>query len=138
MEYPLLDDITCPQELFEILTVSDRYEILDLANMASEALERLTITREDVIFTATVAKRFKQMYEDESNKLLVKCLKFIYDTTHGGGDIFALITKTNESFPDSSLDILQEMKIAANEIFHLSGLSEIFGWGVHYYLFFKV
>ena len=100
-----LDNVTCPQKIFEVLALADRYEILDLKTMASDALEKLAITRENMIFTATVANNYKIGFNEVSTKLMVKCLKFLYDTTNGAGDIGALIVNTEENFPGASLDI---------------------------------
>ena len=83
-----LNHLGCPQKLFELLTVAQKYQILNLTTMTSDALESLTVIRENVIFTATVAKNFKTAFDDVSTKLLVKCLKFFFDTTSGAGDIY--------------------------------------------------
>ena len=49
--------------------------------MTSDALESLAITRENMIFTTTVAKNYKELFDDLSSKLT---LKFLFDTTSGG------------------------------------------------------
>ena len=49
--------------------------------MTSDALESLAITRENIIFTITVAKNYKEVFDDLSSKLT---LKFLFDTTSGG------------------------------------------------------
>ena len=120
-----LDNITCPQKLFELLTLADRYQILDLKTLATEALSNLALTRENMIFTATVAKQYKPAFEDVSTRLMVKCLKFLYDTTTGVGDIGALIMETEQSFPGASLDILRELISAGNETLQLPGIFAI-------------
>ena len=91
-----LYNISCAQGLFELLSVADRYEILNLATIASYALDTLPINKGNVVFVATVAKKYKRMYEDKSREVLVRCLKFVYDTTLG--DIFALISSTRQNF----------------------------------------
>ena len=45
-----LDQIGCPQKLFELLTLADKYQILTLATITSDALGSLAITRENMIF----------------------------------------------------------------------------------------
>ena len=121
-----LDNITsCPQKLFELLALADRYQILDLKTLATEALSNLALTRENMIFTATVAKHYKPAFEDVSTRLMVKCLKFLYDTTTGVGDIGALIRETEQSFPGASLDILRELISAGNETLQLPGIFAI-------------
>ena len=94
--FSTLYNISCAQVLFELLSVAGRYEILNLANIASYALETLPINKGNVAFVATVAKKYKRMYEDKSREVLVRCLKFVYDTTLG--DIFALISSTRQNF----------------------------------------
>ena len=54
-----LDDIRCPQKLFELLLLSDMYEILSLKTLTSNALETLPIAIGNMIFVATVAKNYK-------------------------------------------------------------------------------
>ena len=104
-----LDHIGCPQKLFELLTVATKYQILNLATLTSDVLESLAITRENMIFTASVAKNYKMAFDELSTKLMVKCLKFLFDTTSGAGDICALIQETVDNFPGASFDILPEL-----------------------------
>ena len=117
-----LNDVQCPQKLFELLDLAERYEIQNLATMTSDALKSLTITRANMIFTATVAKNYKVVFGDTSTKLLVRCLKFLYDTTSGAGDIFALIKETEEIFPDANLEILRELINVGSVFLQLPGI----------------
>ena len=117
-----LDHIGCPQKLFELLILANKYQIMSLAAMTSDALGRLTITRENMIFTATVAKNYKEAFDDVSTKVLVKCLKFLFDTTSGAGDILSLIKETVEHFPGASLDILRELMDVGNATLQLPGI----------------
>ena len=120
-----LNQISCPQKIFELLTLVNKYQILSLATlctMAWDALNNLFITRENMIFTATVAKNYKKTFDDVSNKVLVKCLKFLFDTTNGAGDIFALIKKTVDNFPGANLDILHELMDVGNTALQLPGM----------------
>ena len=82
-----LDNVGCPQKLFELLELAERYEIPNLKAMTSSALETLDISRENMIFAATVAKNYKQTFGDLSNKVLFKCLEFLFESTNGAGDI---------------------------------------------------
>jgi len=116
-----LDQISCPQKLFELLTLANKYQIMSLAAMTSDALGSLAITRENMIFTATVAKNYKEAFDDVSTKVLVKCLKFLFDTTSGAGDILSLIKETVEHFPGASLDILRELMDVGNATLQLPG-----------------
>ena len=115
-----LTDISCPQKLFELLTVADKYEILSLKTLAVDALGSLSISNENMIFVVTVAKNYKLMFEDVSTKLLLKCLKFI--KTGGGQDTFTLISETKKNFPDASFDVLHELINVGNETLQLTGV----------------
>ena len=117
-----LHNIRCPQKLFELLALANKYQILDLATITSEALGSLTITRENMIFSATVAKNYKRIFEDVSTKLSLRCLKFLFDTTHGAGDICDLVEATEENFPGANLDILRELISVRNATLLLPGI----------------
>ena len=113
-----LDHIRCPQKLFELLSLATQDQIWKLA----DALEGLTITTESMIFTATVAKNHKGSFDEISNKLTVKCIKFLIDTTSGGGDICTLIKETVNNFPEANPDILWEVVEVGTATLQLSGI----------------
>ena len=117
-----LHSIRCPQKLFELLAVANKYQILDLVTSTSEALGSLMITRENMVFAATVANNYKQIFEDVSTKLSLRCLKFLYDTTRGGRDICDLIEATDKNFPGANLDILRELINVRNATLLLPGI----------------
>ena len=116
--------INCPQKLFELLTVADRYEILSLKTLTSDALGSLLISNENLIFTATVAKNYNLLFEDVTHKLLLRCLNWI----KGGGirDTATLISETKKNFPDASLDVLYELLNVDKETFRLPPLPGVF------------
>ena len=116
--------INCPQKLFELLTVADRYEILSLKTLTSDALGSLLISNENLIFTATVAKNYNLLFEDVTHKLLLRCLYWI----KGGGvrDTATLISETKKNFPDASLDVLYELLNVDKETFRLPPLPGVF------------
>ena len=89
-----LNHVGCPQKLFELLTLATRYQILDLAKLTSEELEKLPLTKGTLIFAATVANNYKNAFDDLSTKLMMRCLKFFLDTTIGGGEVLALMRAT--------------------------------------------
>ena len=105
----------CPQKLFELLELAERYQVLDLKNVANEALKNLVVTRENMIFAATVASNYKVAFEDTSLTLSMKCLKFLHTTTKDSEDVFDLIEDTMNNFPEASLDILLELKKVKDE-----------------------
>ena len=53
-------------------------------------------------------------------KLLLKCLKFLYDST--GSEVCALIKDTKENFPEASLDILNELIEVGSATFKVQGI----------------
>ena len=114
-----LFDIRCPQKLFELLTVADKYQIMSLKTLAVDALGSLEISNENLIYAATVAKNYKLLFEDVSKKLLLKCLQFI--KTGDGRDTFTLISETKKNFPDASFDVLHELINVGNETLQLPG-----------------
>ena len=83
-----------PQKLFELLKLATRYQILALAKLTSEELEKLPLTKGTLIFAATVANNYKNAFDDLSTKLMMRCLKFFLDTTIGGGEVLALMRAT--------------------------------------------
>ena len=117
-----LGAISCPQELLEVHELAHKYQLLGLKEMTNRALDTLVITRENMIFTATIAGKYKDTeFEDICKKLLMRCLKFLYDTTSGAPDMVALIQKTKESFPDADLNILSELINVGNVELGLQG-----------------
>ena len=114
--------ISCPQELIEVHELANRYQILGLKDMTDRALDTLVITRDNMIFTASIAEKYKNTeFEEISKKLQMRCLKFLYDTTSGAHDMVALIQKTKESFPDADLNILCELINLGNVELGLQG-----------------
>ena len=106
-----LSQISCPQKLFELLALptATKYQIWKFTTLTSEALKSLTITRESLIFTATVAKNNKAAFEDDGTHLMVRCLKFLFHTTSKNGGICSLIKRTTEHFPGANLEVLREL-----------------------------
>ena len=82
-----LDQIKCPQKLCEVLELAERYQILALKTLAKEAVRDFVVTRKNIIFTATVAKNYKVMFDDIYETLSVKCLKFLHSTTENFDDM---------------------------------------------------
>ena len=106
-----LSQISCPQKLFELLALptATKYQIWKFTTLTSEALKSLTITKESLIFTATVAKNYKAAFEDLGSKMLLRCLKFLFDTISDAGDVCELIRRTADHFPGANLEILREL-----------------------------
>ena len=115
-----LDKKDC-QKLFELLSLARKYMIPNLETVTLSTIETLAITRENMIFTATVATNYKKIFDDPCKKLLVKCLAWLFATTKGAGDIFALIMETKNNFPEASLDILHELLSVGNKTLQVPG-----------------
>ena len=75
-----------------------------------------------MIFAANVAKNYKQTFGDLSNKVLFKCLEFLFESTKGAGDILALIMETKNNFPEANLDIFHELIGVGNDILKVPGI----------------
>ena len=112
----------CPQKLFELHELAERYEILTLKTLTSSALETLAIRRENMIFTATVATRYKKIFTKLCKKLLMRCLEFLFQETNRAADMLALIMETKTNFPEASLDILFELITVGNEALQVPGI----------------
>ena len=111
----LINNTSCPQKLFELLELAERYQVLDLKHLVNEVLQNFVVTRENMIFAATVASNYKALFEDSSVTLSMKCLKFLHTTTKDSEDVFDLIEDTMNNFPEASLDILLELKKVKDE-----------------------
>ena len=110
-----LDEISDPQALFQLLEISERYQVEALKVLVEEVIKKIDLTRENMMFAATVANNYKVQFEDTSVTLSMKCLKFLRATTKDSDDVFDLIGDTMNSFPGASLDILLELKKVKDE-----------------------
>ena len=118
-----LNHTKCPQELFELLTLVTKYQISNLANLTSGALRNLSITRETMIFTATVARKYHgTAFNDLSTEVMMKCVKFLLDATNGGGDVLALVKDTEAYFPEANFNILRDLRSVAKTVLQLPGI----------------
>ena len=118
-----LNHTKCPQELFELLTLVTKYQISNLATLTSGALRSLSITRETMIFIATVARNYHDTaFNDLSTELMMKCVKFLLDSRDDGGDVLALVKETKDNFPEADFDILRDLEAKARTVLQLSGI----------------
>ena len=103
--------ISCPQKFFDLLDLAERYQILSLKGaLTSNVLDDLTITSNNVILAATVAKKYQGMlpFDEISTKMLAKCLKFllkkIRSFSASGRDLWAqfwsLVNNSEESLKE--------------------------------------
>ena len=117
-----LNDIDCPQKLFELVELAERYEIPNLKEIASKALETLDISQENMIFTATVAKNYKETFADLSNKVLTNCLDFLFLGPSSAGNILGLFMETKKSFPEADFNIFNELISVGSERLKVPGM----------------
>ena len=93
--------VCCPQKLFELLEIAERFEILSMKReLISDALESLVITIDNVIFVAKVASEYKRIFDEVSKKLLMRCLKFLLKQIKAGDTwtrFWALINNNNNN-----------------------------------------
>ena len=54
-----LEHITSLEQLCDIIEISERYQVQDLVQIAKETMQAFEITKENVIASATLAKRYK-------------------------------------------------------------------------------
>ena len=102
----VLDDINSPKTLCELFALGDYYDILMLKTGIWRSVPKFEISRENLIETATVAKRFKELFVDLGTELQMKCLQF------------SLTTSSN--LPD---DIRQELMEVGKSTLQLSGIT---------------
>ena len=73
------------------------------------------LTREVVKFAATVAIEYKPSFEEENKNLLLRCLKFLYDTTTGAGASLLSCRKLRRTFQLSPLTSTMSWEVWGEE-----------------------
>ena len=114
----------CAQSLCELVNISEKYQILELNSMAKTALENLSVTEENLVFTVMTAKNFS-MFEDVSRMLMNKCQSFLLTKLISARDVFSFIMKTREAFPDADMGILYDLLKSLNGGLTLLSLNNI-------------
>ena len=111
--FSMVGEIDCPQKLFELLLLADRYQIENLAAVTSSILEtHFAITRENIIFTVAVASNEilqTSLFDELARKVLVRCVEWFQQETRKAGDIVALLLDSKNNFPEASSDILRNL-----------------------------
>ena len=60
---------------------------------------------------------------------MMKCVKFLLETTTSGGeDVLALVKETEENSPEANFDILRDLRAVAKTVFQLTGISFCYEW----------
>ena len=98
--------------------------------MTSDALGNLSQTRETMVFiihshgTIAVRKYCEVFFFSLGTQLIMKCVKFLLETTtSGGGDVLALVKQTEENFPEANFDTLRGLRAVAKTVLQLTGIS---------------
>ena len=97
----------CPQKFFDLLDLAEKYEIFSLKMaLTSSVFKTLPITDDKVATVASVAMKYKIPFEDVSNRMLGKCLKFLLQWKRGkaGEDLWtqfwALVNNSEETLKE--------------------------------------
>merc|ERR1719447_1849214 len=73
-----------------------------------------------MISTAMVARKYHgTAFNDLSTELMMKCVKFLLDTSNGGGDVLALVKETEANFPEANFEILRDLRAVAKRVLQL-------------------
>ena len=107
-EFSLKDTAACPQSLCELVNLAEKYQVVDLLEVAKAALKDLPVTEDNLLFIATTAKNYA-FFEDVSKILTSKCKAFLSSRLNTANDVFSLIAKTKQSLPDADMGFLCEL-----------------------------
>ena len=107
-EFSLKDTAACPQKLCELVNLAEKYQVVDLLEVAKAALKDLPVTEDNLLFIATTAKNYA-FFEDVSKILTSKCKAFLSSRLNTANDVFSLIAKTKQSFLDADMGFLCEL-----------------------------
>ena len=103
-----LKNIRCAQTLCQILNLSERYQVTGIKESVTQALQKLPITPQNLMFTATVAKNY-MVFEDVSKMLINKCGDLLSTQFKTAAQVFDFFQSTYDSFPSADMDILMEL-----------------------------
>ena len=103
-----LKHITSLEQLCDIIEISERYQVQDLVQIAKETIQAFEITKENVIASATLAKRYGAFdgVEEMFNK---KNLEFLEKTMKSANDVFSLMADTDADFPEHEMMVLRRL-----------------------------
>ena len=107
-EFSLKDTASCPQRLCELVNLAEKYQVVDLLELAKAALKDLPVTEDNLLFIATTARNYA-FFEDVSKILTSKCKAFLSSRLNTANDVFSLIAKTKQSFPGADMGFLCEL-----------------------------
>ena len=126
-----LSHIASLEDLCDIIEISERYQILDLVQVAKKAIQALEITKKNVIISATVADKFKH-FDGVQEMLFHKILNFLEKTTTAASDVISLMVETNNDHPENGLKVLINLLKMKEE--QTGGINK---WGAETIIFSK-
>ena len=85
-----------------------RYQYAEFREEVTETLKKLTITSQNLMFTATTAKNYA-IFEDVSNMLIQKCGQFLKTKLPRSEDVFNFLLTSHSTFPDGKTELLMEL-----------------------------
>merc|ERR1711990_1381745 len=94
-----MNDIDCPQLLCQMLNLAERYQYTEFRVEVTDALEKLTVTSQNLMFTATTAKNYA-IFEDVSSMLIQKCGEFLKTKVSTSEDVFNFLLTSYSTFPE--------------------------------------
>jgi len=100
-----LASVSCPKALFHILALATKYQLSPLVDEAKQALNKVVISPENMLFTAMVAKQFAA-FEDVSKMLIKKCQCFLTTQLKTAEDVYAFILQSKVSYPEVDFELL--------------------------------
>ena len=74
----VLNKITESKVYMELFNLSQKYELNNRKTIL-DSLQKFKISRENMIYSATIANSYRGLFPEESNELLLKCLRFYLD-----------------------------------------------------------
>ena len=112
----VLYKIMSPKTICEFYALGDYYDIPNLKKEILDSLgppwdfdsPRFEITRENLIYTATVARSYSKLFPDLGTQLMMKCLKFYLESR-------------DKNFPEATDDVLHELLEFGKSTLQLSG-----------------
>ena len=106
-----MNNITDSKVYMELIALSEKYEI-NISKKILDSLQKFKISRENVLYSASVGTSYRELFPKESTGLLLKCLMFYLDTPE------------RENLPsyESSQDTLEELMEVGRSTLQLPGM----------------
>ena len=118
-EHQVQAAVSCPKILLQLFALADYYDILPLkTNILNHLWQFVVINRKKLIYTASIAFSYRELYADISTEMLKTCLKVYLE----------LDETAKNSFPEASVQIVHQLMEFGKSTLQLSGnLKYVFG-----------